>query len=110
MHALQLIPLVALVLEISAGRIPSLRHVDTRSSLITVVTTTYVAILGVLTWQALRGQSIVHPDTATWLAFATIASGVAAATVILLRGNHATAESSSPHRSPIAAASERAAR
>ena len=36
----------------------------------------YAALVALVTWQALRGQSIVHPDALTLLVFAAIALAV----------------------------------
>jgi len=62
MHALQAIPLTALLLELLAGRIPALAEPRTRLRLIWVVIGLYVGMLALLTGQALAGQSIVRPD------------------------------------------------
>ncbi|NKY27837.1 hypothetical protein [Nocardia gamkensis] len=45
----------------------------------------YAAVLTVLTWQALRGQSVAHPDAATLAAFAATALGATALTASALR-------------------------
>ncbi len=86
MHALQLIPLALLAIEVLSRRIPRLRSVSARHGLVGVITVAYVATLGLLTWQALRGQSIVQPDAVTLAAAAVIAAGsLAAAVVVLVR-------------------------
>ena len=86
MHALQVIPLALILIELAARRIAVLRDVDVRYRLVAIVTATYVAVLAVLTWQALRGQSIVAPDAATATASLVIAAlALAAAAVVLLQ-------------------------
>ncbi len=65
MHALQLIPLSLLALEFLARALPVLRVPAVRLRLLVVLVASYVAVLALLTWQALRGQSIVHPDLLT---------------------------------------------
>ncbi|GAA2008429.1 uncharacterized membrane protein YhaH (DUF805 family) [Nakamurella flavida] len=65
MHALQAIPLFLLVLELLARRVPFLRSVPVRARLVTVAAVGWTAVTALLTWQALRGQSIVHPDGLT---------------------------------------------
>ncbi|MFI9409821.1 hypothetical protein [Nocardia gamkensis] len=85
MHALQVIPLVLLVLEYGSRRIPALRSAQTRRTLVVTAAATYAAVLTVLTWQALRGQSVVHPDAATLAAFAATALGATALTAGALR-------------------------
>ncbi|MGQ4596625.1 hypothetical protein [Nocardia sp. R6R-6] len=81
MHALQVIPLVLIALELAARRIPVLRSMQARRTLVVIAAATYGAVLAVLTWQALRGQSVVRPDAVTLLAFGAIA--VAAIGVLL---------------------------
>ncbi len=85
MHALQLIPLALIVMELLSRRVVRLRDVSVRYRLVAIVAATYVAVVALLTWQALRGQSIVMPD-ATTLAIAAIIAVLAAASaaVVLL--------------------------
>jgi len=86
MHALQVIPLALILIELAARRIAVLRDVDVRYRLVAIVSAAYVAVLAVLTWQALRGQSIVAPDAATTTATLVIAAlALAAAAVVLLQ-------------------------
>jgi len=86
MHALQIIPLALILIELLARRVAALRDVEVRLRLVLIVTVTYVLALAVLTWQALRGQSIVQPDAATLAVAAIIAlAALAAATVALAR-------------------------
>jgi hypothetical protein len=89
MHALQVIPLALILIELAARRVAVLRDVDVRYRLVAIVSATYVAVLAVLTWQALRGQSIVAPDAATTTATLVIAAlALAAAAVLLQRQLH----------------------
>jgi hypothetical protein len=67
-HALQLLPLFGMLLAALAGRYPVLRDALVRRRMIRVAALGYVGLLAILTWQALRGQSIVHPDFWTLLA------------------------------------------
>jgi hypothetical protein len=85
MHALQVIPLALIFIELLSRRVPRLRDVTVRHRLVAIVTVTYTAVLGLLTWQALRGQSIVAPDATTLAVAAIIAilAAVAAAAVLL---------------------------
>lgn len=85
MHALQVLPLVLLAIELASRRIPVLRSAETRRRLLMIAAATYGALLAVLTWQALRGQSVVHPDAATLLALGAIAVAATSATVTALR-------------------------
>lgn len=85
MHALQAIPIVLILLELLSRRIRLLRDPRTRLRLVAITVGTYSAALILLTWQALRGQSIVQPDAATLLAAGVIAlvAGVTTAVVLL---------------------------
>jgi hypothetical protein len=80
MHGLQVLVIVAIVLELLARRVAFLRDAAVRTRIVAVATGTYAALLAVLTWQALRGQSIVRPDSAT----ATVTGVIAALTVLAL--------------------------
>jgi hypothetical protein len=60
LHALQLLPFF--------GWLVSRNHKRTR--LIFILAASYLAFIGILVWQALRGQSILEPDKHTLLAFA----------------------------------------
>jgi hypothetical protein len=86
MHALQLIPLGLILIELLSRRVARLRDPGVRWRLVAVMSATYVALLGLLTWQALRGQSIVQPDASTLLVTAAIAAlAIAAGAVSLHR-------------------------
>lgn len=92
MHALQLIPLAALLLELGARRSPLLRSAATRVGLLWILVASYLGALALLTVQALAGQSIVRPDAAVTVWGVTILAGAGAAVVVVLtRGRRATA-------------------
>ncbi|WP_181697681.1 hypothetical protein [Nocardia sp. GTS18] len=76
MHALQILPLLAAGLVVLAPRIPLLRHARVRLGLILTASGGYAAVLALVTWQALRGQPLVHPDRTTLVVAAVIAVGV----------------------------------
>ncbi|PJJ71371.1 hypothetical protein CLV46_0916 [Diaminobutyricimonas aerilata] len=84
MHALQLLPLGLLALELLARRVTPLRSARVRRDLVAIATVAYLAVLGLLTWQALRGQSIVAPDTITAVVTAGLAAAVSAAVALVL--------------------------
>lgn len=84
MHALQLLPLGMLALELLSRRVPLLRSNRLRRDLVAIASVGYVAALALLTWQALRGQSIVAPDAATIAAAASLAILVAVAVAVAL--------------------------
>lgn len=85
MHALQLMPLAAIALEWLARRLPRLRDTHARSGVLLIVALTDAALLAVLTWQALRGQSIVQPDAATVTVTVAIAIAATACLVVVAR-------------------------
>lgn len=90
MHALQLLPLLAILLN-SLGRKWSPLSLDkTRLQLMVVAAAVFAATLLVVTLQALSGQSIVQPAgiflVAGWL---IVASGIIASTTILVIGARA---------------------
>ncbi len=72
MHALQALPILVILLELAGRRYRLLSSVAVRARLMLLAGGGYLAVLALLTWQALRGQSIVHPDGATVWTFATI--------------------------------------
>ena len=81
LHALQALPLVAFA-------IGGLRRVraEVRLQLVRVAAASYAALAVILTWQALRGQSVVAPDAVTLAAIAAWVAGTAlAAAVVTLR-------------------------
>jgi hypothetical protein len=62
MHALQLLPLAALVLELAARRIRVLQSARVRARLMWVAAGSYAGVLALVTAQALLGQPIIRPD------------------------------------------------
>jgi hypothetical protein len=77
MHALQVIPLVLIALELIAPRVPLLRDAPVRLRLVAVTSVGYAGLIALVTWQALRGQSIVDPDALTLGALAALVGLVA---------------------------------
>jgi hypothetical protein len=71
--------------ELAARRLPAMRSAALRAALIVVAAATYAALLAVLTWQALRGQSVVHPDGLTLTAIGAIAVGAIGSTIVVVR-------------------------
>ena len=73
LHALQIIPLVGwLVARFALQRAHQVRLVLTAAA-------SYAGLLGILVWQALRGQSVAAPDATTKLALAVWLAGTVAA-------------------------------
>lgn len=101
MHALQVIPVVAILLEFASRRVAVLADPRVRRDLVAVATGVYVATLGILTAQALLGQSIVRPSAGILTAVAlTVVLGVGAVVAILTRGRAAARRPSSLAEDP----------
>ncbi|EAR25311.1 hypothetical protein A20C1_01946 [marine actinobacterium PHSC20C1] len=81
MHALQLLPLSALLLELLRSRVRALQLPIARRRILVILAALYGAVTALLTAQALMGQSIVQPDaivaTIASVLFATAASAIA---------------------------------
>lgn len=88
LHALQALPLLALLLSALArrgGAAAARLDEDTRARLVLVASIGYAVLTVLLTWQALRGQPLLRPDLLTVSAFAAWLAGCAAAAVRVLR-------------------------
>jgi hypothetical protein len=70
LHAIQVFVLAVLVLTALSARISWMRSERLRAQLTGVVILGYTALFAITAWQAMRGQSLVHPDAATWTALA----------------------------------------
>lgn len=75
LHALQALPILAFLLIRFGGRL----SVRTKVGLLVVAGLGYAALTVLLTWQAMRGQPLIHPDAATLTAVAVLAGATAAA-------------------------------
>jgi hypothetical protein len=82
LHALQLLPLFGWLLVRHGGRL----RPASRTALVWIIGLGYLGLVGLLTWQALRGQSIVAPDARTLIAAGLLIASVAIATLIVLIG------------------------
>ena len=83
LHGLQVLVVLAWLLTRPAAR----RRWDEkqRVALVWIGGLAYMGWTGLLTWQALRGQSIVAPDMLTWLAYAGLAGVTVLAVVVVGR-------------------------
>lgn len=81
LHAMQVLPLAGWTL--SRRRFASL-SAGQRTTLVWVFGLGYLSLMGLLTWQALRGQSIIAPDALTLQALAALISATALATILTL--------------------------
>ncbi|MGI6876661.1 hypothetical protein [Amycolatopsis sp. 3B14] len=86
MHALQVLPLFALLLAVLARRVARLRSEAVRARLVAVAGFGYAGLVALVTWQALRGQPLIHPDARTLAALAGIVVAVAAGAAWSLAG------------------------
>lgn len=78
MHALQ----VLLVWHLIVDRVPRLR--PARTELTWIAASGFAGLLALLTWQALRGQPLIHPDAWTLGALSVLVAGLAMATTVAL--------------------------
>ncbi|MEU0101347.1 hypothetical protein [Streptomyces sp. NPDC006267] len=85
MHALQTLPLLLIALVLLAPRFAPLRDAGVRLRLVRVAIGGYAALVALLTWQALRGLPLLHPDAATLAAAGAILTAVACGTASALR-------------------------
>ncbi|MDN4615164.1 hypothetical protein P5G50_11970 [Leifsonia sp. F6_8S_P_1B] len=84
MHALQLLPLLAIVLAWLGRRVRVLADDRVRVRLIVIASAAYAGALVVVTAQALAGESIVRPTGVFLASGATVLIGTVTAVVILL--------------------------
>lgn len=80
LHALQVLPLVALVLTVLAARHAVLRSEEVRVRMIWTAGMVYAGLIALVTWQALRGQALLAPDWQTLTALAALLGAGAAGT------------------------------
>ncbi|MFH9724860.1 hypothetical protein ACH4M4_18130 [Streptomyces sp. NPDC017254] len=106
MHALQLLPLLLLVLTALAPRFTRLADERVRLRLTLTASAAYAATFVLLTWQALRGQALLAPDGATLAGAGAIVLLGAAAAALSLRGASPSPSPSPTPPSPAPAPSE----
>ncbi|WP_158885976.1 hypothetical protein [Amycolatopsis anabasis] len=85
LHALQVLPLLVIALSAAATRWPRLADEPLRGRLVRIAAAGYLGLIALVTWQALRGQSLVHPDPLTLGAAAALLAAVLAAVTAALR-------------------------
>lgn len=85
LHAMQVVPLVALGLLLLAPRVAALRSERTRTRLVVVVAAAWTGLVLLLTVQALRAQPLLAPDALTLGAAATLVVGTVLAVGLVLR-------------------------
>jgi hypothetical protein len=83
LHGLQILPLVALAL-VRFG--PAWLPMRDRSRLVGVAAAFWIVLILLLSWQALRGQSLIAPDALTLLTLGLLMATTAGATgAVLIR-------------------------
>jgi hypothetical protein len=90
MHALQVLPLFALALELVARRVPRLTAETVRMRWLAIAAVTYLAVIGIVTAQALSGESIVRPSMPFVVAGVVVAVGAVVAGAVSIRRGAAT--------------------
>lgn len=93
LHGIQVLLLAAFALAWLAPRHPWLRAERTRAMLMGVLALGYAGMLTIVTWQAMRAQSLVHPDGATLAAFGGLAATVALLLAAIYLCNRSTSNS-----------------
>lgn len=83
-HSLQVIPLIALALVVLANRFPRLRSEGRRTALVFIGAGAWLGLIWLTTWQALRGEALIHPTAPTLLAAGALAAGTTLATSAVL--------------------------
>ncbi len=96
MHALQLLPLLALALAFAAARHGWAIGEAVRTRLVLVAGAGYAGLVALTAWQALRGQAVTSPDALTLGAAAALAVVVAAGVLLVLRTGRGASEESVP--------------
>lgn len=98
-HALQFIPMIALGLVLLARRYPVLRPEGPRTALIFLGAAAYAGLISLVTWQAERGESLVHPERSTLFAAGSLLTAtILLSLAVLLRARRTTLASSAFRR------------
>ncbi|MEV0032363.1 hypothetical protein [Nocardia sp. NPDC050793] len=93
LHGIQILLVAAFLLARLARRRAWLRPEPTRAALVGVLALAYTGLLAVSFSQAMRAQSLVHPDAATLVSYACLTAFVIGATLtIRRRGRRLVAE------------------
>ncbi|NDZ96331.1 hypothetical protein G3I13_03835 [Streptomyces sp. SID6673] len=81
LHGMQILLLLTFVLMVSARRVPRMRDQRTRTRIVGIASGGYASAVAITLWQALHGQSLVHPDAGVLCAWAVVAAICVAAAV-----------------------------
>ncbi|HZE40552.1 MAG TPA: hypothetical protein VE172_17255 [Stackebrandtia sp.] len=98
LHGIHVMLGVVLLVTLLGRRREWLRHTGTRVWIVAVAAVGYAGFLSVITWQAVRGQSLIHPDAATWagLGAVTLVTAAGLAAVIAVSRRRVAAEEPRP--------------
>lgn len=83
-HAMQVLPLVAILLAAAGRRVSRLADPGVRTRLVLVAGLAYAGLTALVTWQALRGQSLVDPDLLTLTALGALLAAIVIAAHVAL--------------------------
>ncbi|WP_433435567.1 hypothetical protein [Nonomuraea sp. CA-141351] len=84
LHALQVLPLVAVGLRLLSRRLDVLAGSATRTALVINAAFGYAGLTALVLWQARRGQALVHPDALTLGAAAGLVALVSAGAAVIV--------------------------
>ena len=87
LHALQMLPLLSLALTL----LPLTARLSdrTRVRLVLVAAAGYTGLFALVLWQALRGQSVVHPDRWTIVGALALVAGTVLGAIVAVRADDA---------------------
>ncbi|MCT9930529.1 hypothetical protein N5079_09900 [Planotetraspora sp. A-T 1434] len=87
LHAMQAVPLLLVGLRALSVRLPVLGDEGVRLGLVRVAGAGFGAMIVLLTWQALKGQPLIYPDSTTVAAFTALVAVVAlTASAVIVAG------------------------
>ncbi|GAA0728128.1 hypothetical protein Drose_29735 [Dactylosporangium roseum] len=103
MHALQALPLIAFGLTLLSRRLPRLRAAGVRTRLVAVAGLAYAGLTVLVTWQALRGQPLIHPDALTLAVAGGLLLTTAGGVVWAVARTGDTGDTAAPAPAPVPA-------
>ncbi|MBB5959558.1 hypothetical protein FHS29_006179 [Saccharothrix tamanrassetensis] len=104
LHGIHVLLLITAVLAVLGTRVAWLHAERVRARLIGVAALGYTGLVVLITWQANRGQSLVHPDAATLVALAAVVLATAIGLVaVVAAARRAPAEPVRPDNTPTPA-------
>ncbi|MBB5781689.1 uncharacterized membrane protein YhaH (DUF805 family) [Nonomuraea jabiensis] len=87
LHALQAVPLLLVGMRALSKRLPVLGDEGVRLGLVRVAGAGFGGMIVLLTWQALKGEPLIYPDSTTMAAFTALVATIAvAASAVIVSG------------------------